>query len=218
MLQIGDHSRLGRESQVALSALLTEIAADQTRERISIADLMTELDDRAIAALVFVFAFPNALPMPPGASSILGAPLLFLTAQLTLGKRPWLPRFVTRRTIERVHFAAMTHKAAPWLAKIERLLRPRWTVLVAGPAEHLIGGLCFILAIILFLPIPLGNIPPAIAICLFSLALLERDGLWVLIGLGATLLTLVWVSGVVFALLESALLLFDKLCCGSVGG
>ena len=32
------------------------------------------------------------------------------------------------------------------------------------------------LALILFLPIPFGNMLPALAICLFSLAILERDG------------------------------------------
>ncbi len=169
------------------------------------------LEDRAIAALIFVFAFPSTMPLPPGASSLLGAPLLFLTAQLALGQRPWLPKIIANRTIERVHFAAMVQRIAPWLARVERLLQPRLEILVRPPAENLIGALCFLLAVILFLPIPMGNIPPAIAICLFALALLERDGLWVIFGAAVAIFALVLVWGVIYALLESGIFMFRKL-------
>jgi len=49
------------------------------------------------------------------------------------------------------------------------------------------GGACLLLAIILFLPIPFGNIPPAFAISAFALGILERDGLATLIGCLATI-------------------------------
>jgi hypothetical protein len=171
---------------------------------------MIVLEDRAIAALIFVFAFPNTIPLPPGASSVLGAPLLFLTAQLALGRRPWLPSFIARRTIERAQFAAMVQKIAPWLARIERLLRPRLHVLVRPPVEYLIGALCFLLAVILFLPIPMGNMPPAAAICLFSLALLERDGLWAIFGLGVAATGLILISGVLYGLIRGAIFMFSE--------
>ena len=57
------------------------------------------------------------------------------------------------------------------------------------------------------LPIPMGNMPPAIAICLFSLAILDRDGVWVLAGLCATAASIAIVWGVLFALIKGALLL-----------
>ena len=43
-------------------------------------------------------------------------------------------------------------------------------------------GIALLLAIILFLPIPFGNIPPAWAIAAFALGILERDGLATLVG------------------------------------
>lgn len=195
----------------SLSEILTQIAADQTRERISIGDLLIALNDRAIGALIFVFAFPNTVPMPPGASSILGAPLLFLTAQLALGLRPWLPRVIADRSLDHSHFAAVVRRVAPWLARAERLLRPRIEVLARPPFEYVIGTVCLLLSIILFLPIPFGNMPPAVAICLFALAVLERDGIWVLAGLCATAASIAIVWGVLFALFRSALFLLARM-------
>src|SRR5882672_179371 len=142
-----------------LSQVLLRMAADETRQRISVGDLLEALRDRAIGALIFVFALPNIIPMPPGASSILGAPLLFLTAQLTFARRPWLPKVIAAGSVDRAHFAATVQRLAPWLGRVERLLRPRMTALARPPFEYLIGGICLFLSIILFLPIPMGNMP-----------------------------------------------------------
>lgn len=161
-----------------------------------------------MGALLFVFAVPNTIPLPPGASSILGAPLLFLTAQLALGRSPWLPRVIADRSMDRAHFAVIIQRIAPWLARAERLLRPRLGFLTRPPVEYVIGVICLLLSIILFLPIPFGNMPPAVAICLFALGILERDGIWVIAGLGATGTAIVIVWGVLLALFKSALFLF----------
>jgi hypothetical protein len=195
----------------SLSEILTRIADDDARPRISVGDLLVALSDRAVGALIFVFAFPNTVPMPPGVSSVLGAPLLFLTAQLALGRSPWLPKTIANRSMDRIHFAAVVRRIAPWLSRAERLLRPRLQILARPPFENLIGGVCLLLSIILFLPIPMGNMPPAVAICLFALAILGRDGIWVLAGLGATIAAIAISWGVLLALFRGALLLFARL-------
>ncbi|MEE3626376.1 exopolysaccharide biosynthesis protein [Nitrospirillum sp. BR 11752] len=192
-----------------VSDILQALAADEGRERVAIGDLLTALSDRAVGALIFVFALPNALPMPPGTSSVLGLPLLFLTAQLALGRRPWLPRFIADRSLARKDFAAMMAKVAPWLAKAERMLRPRLGVLARPPAENAVGALCFLLALILFLPIPLGNMLPAVAISVVALGVLERDGVWVLLGLATGIAAVAVVWGVLLALLKSGLFVLE---------
>ena len=209
-MQVPTQPRLGKIGP-SLSEILIQIAQDETRRRISVRDLLVALRDRAIGALIFVFAFPNIIPLPPGASSILGAPLLFLTAQLALGLKPWLPSVIADRSMDRMHFAAAVRRIAPWLARAERLLRPRVETLARPPFEYLIGAICLLLSIILFLPIPMGNMPPAIAICLFALAILERDGVWVLAGLCATVASVAIVWGVLLALFQSALFLLERL-------
>jgi hypothetical protein len=48
------------------------------------------------------------------------------------------------------------------------------------------------MALIITLPIPLGNILPVIALAMLALALLERDGVAVLWALAMSLVAIVW--------------------------
>jgi hypothetical protein len=200
-----------RHGSVPLSVVLFRLANDTSRERISVGDLLAALGDRAIGALMFFFAAPNVLPVPPGVSTLLGAPLLFLSAQLMLGMRPWLPGVVTRRSISRDDLATLVRRIVPWLAKAEKLLKPRAAVLVRPPVEYVVGLVCLVLAAILMLPIPLGNTLPALAISLLALGVLERDGVWIAIGLLASAVagTVVW--GVLWAMIKAALYLLAQM-------
>lgn len=195
----------------ALSAILRTLADDTRLERVAISDLLAALGDRAIGALLFVFAFPNVLPAPPGLSGILGAPLIFLAAQLTFGLKPWLPEIITRRSMARQDFQALIQRMAPWLERAEKLLRPRLITATLPPMEYLVGLVCLLMACVLVLPIPLGNILPALGISLMSLGVVARDGVWVMLGLAVAVSASVVVSGVVFALLKAALFLFTEI-------
>lgn len=182
-----------------LSERLTEIALDETRERLSVADLLAALQGRAIAALLLIFAFPNALPSPPGMSGILGLPLVYLSFQMMLGRKPWLPRFISDRSMSRADFSSIINRSTPFLARAEKLLAPRLQQLSNPVGARVVGTVCLILSIILFLPIPFGNMLPAIGICMMALGMLERDGVWILAGFAVAILSLVVVSGVIWA-------------------
>lgn len=194
----------------ALSTILWTLSTDTQRERIAIRDLLVALGDRATGALIFIFAFPNALPTPPGTSTILGAPLIFLAAQLMLGRAPWLPAFVANRSMSSSDFSTLVKRILPWLQRAEKLLRPRFTGLALPPMEHFIGLVSLLLAVLLVLPIPLGNVLPALAISLMALGVLERDGLWVMSGLAVSVAAVFVVYGVVFAMVKATLFFFAQ--------
>lgn len=195
------------EGKKRFSQILDAIGADERRERVSVSDLMRAMDARAVAALILLFALPNVVPTPPGTSSILGLPLLYLTAQMMLGKLPWLPAIIADRSMTRSDFNSFVGRVTPLLARAERLLKPRLLFITSVTGEKIIGGLCLVLAIVLAMPIPLGNMLPALAISLMALGVLERDGLWVMIGVVVGVLSMVIVSGVVWALAKAALFL-----------
>lgn len=183
----------GRRFSEVMEALA---ACDE--ERISVARILDAFGDRAFGALMLVFAAPNILPAPPGTSAVLGAPLLFITAQLMVGRSVlWLPRFITERSLSRSDFATFVGRMRPWFARAERLLRPRAHALLGPLQDRVIGAITLVLAIILFLPIPFGNITTGIPIAFFALGLVERDGYAVVAGWVATagcfaVLAVVW--------------------------
>lgn len=191
--------------RVRLSDMLLVIASDESRDRISIADLLATMDARAMGALLLIFALPNVLPSLPGTSAVLGLPLVYLTSQLMLGRVPWLPKFIANRSLPRSDFAGLIERMEPWLARSEKILRPRLTWLVSETAERVIGAVMLLLSVILILPIPFGNMLPALAITLFALGLMERDGVMVIAGAVMTMLSLAIVAGVLFALAKSLL-------------
>ena len=52
-----------------------------------------------------------------------------------------------------------------------------------GPVgDRTIGAVCSLMALILILPIPLGNLLPALAIATLALSMVQRDGIIALIG------------------------------------
>lgn len=195
------------EVGLPLSRVLLALAERSNGEgdRISVHDLLKALGDRAVGALLFIFAVPNVLPVPPGVSVVLGTPLVFLSAQLMLDMKPWLPALVTRRSLSAQDFGHLVQRVVPWLQKAETLLRPRLKRLATPPMEYVAGAVCLLLSLILVLPIPLGNALPALAICLLALGILEHDGVWIVLGYLTGVVAVVVVSGVVYALAQGAL-------------
>lgn len=183
----------------ALARVLLALSHDERRERIHVGDLLLAMQDQALATLILFFALPNVLPVPPGTSGVLGVPLLFLAAQLALGLPAWLPRPIADRSITRERFAALTQRLLPWLARAEPLLRPRWPALSGALPVRLAGLLCFVLAAVLALPVPLGNVAPAFAISVMMLGVLRHDGAWLVAGALAAVAALAIAVGVIWA-------------------
>lgn len=166
--------------------LLSLTRTPGTADRLSLAEIVERLDDRARGVLVILFALPNCLPGPPGTSAVTGLPLVFLMVQMALGRKPWLPGFLANRTVSREGLEKVLIKAAPWLQWVERLMHPRLSALTTDPVERGIGVLGAVLSLTVMLPIPFGNMMPAIALILFSMGLIAKDGVWILCGLVAT--------------------------------
>lgn len=170
------------EVRQPLSSILAEIALDPDPE-VSVGEVVHRFGPRAFGALLFLFSAPNWLPLPPGSSTFLSIPLVLLTPQVAVGIRsPWLPRFVDDRRMKRADLRRAVQKLLPTLRRIETVSRPRWDFMFGAIGDRMIGLTCFLLSLVLILPIPLGNMAPAAAIAAFGLSLVQRDGILALIG------------------------------------
>ncbi len=201
-----DLSRVDRaEGADRLSAILMAIAEAEDRDRISIGDLLEALKRRALGALMFIFAIITALPMPPGVSAVVGAPLVFLSAQLMLGMNAWLPKIITDRSLSRVDFHRVMRAASPWLARAESIMKPRFEFLARRPAVYVAGFIAFFMSLMVLLPIPGANMAPSVAICIIALGLLERDGIWIVIGVLVGIVSTIVVAAIYWVLITWAI-------------
>lgn len=168
------------ESDLPISVILRELCQ---QESVRVGDIIDRFGGRAFGALLFVFAIPNLLPLPPGSSTVLGAPLLLLTPQLALGAQgPWLPRFLDDRRLSGADMRKAFGRLIPWVERVERVSRPRVEIFFGAVGDRIIGAICAALAFILILPIPLGNLLPALTIGVFGFALFSRDGIFAIAG------------------------------------
>jgi len=185
-----------RHDARGLAELLAEHARSLEGDRVSLDEITNLLGTRSIGACLLVLALPMVLPIPaPGISVIFGVPLMIVSVQLVLGYgRAWLPASLARRSIARTDYAAIVDRMLPAMQRFERLVRPRASWLMNDWVRVPIGLICFLLATIITLPIPLGHVAPGTAICTLALGLMERDGVLLGLGLLAAVLALTIVT------------------------
>ena len=188
---MGDPEHQAPSRPPPLSRRLEQIIADTQSERLTFTELAAQLHSRAWGGLLFIFAAINVLPLPPGTSVFFAIPLMIVSAQMVLGRSsPWFPARIDRRGVRTSELERLIAKIQGFEARIERVLKPRLASLTGGTATRLIGAVCFLLALIAAVPIPLFHVAPAAAILLFGLALIYRDGALVIAAAVAAVLSL----------------------------
>lgn len=183
-VEAGPAGPIPRERRHArrLSQLFTQLAED-AQDRVTMGNIRDALGTRSFAALLVLFAAFNLLPLPPGTSAVLGVPLLIVSAQMIFGsKRVWLPGFVSEKSLSAEQFRAIMERVIPRLKQLECYVKPRYWPFWRRRGDRVIGVVAFLLAVVVTLPIPLGNWLPAFSTALLGLALSERDGILLAVG------------------------------------
>lgn len=171
-----------------VSRILAELAEAGQGDGVSLADLVAALGPRSHGAAMLVFALPCCVPMPPGIPTACGLAISLISLQLLAGRTsPWLPGRLLARRLPRPALLRLSARMGPLLRRVERLFRPRLAAMVESAAGRALAGvLGLALGLTLILPIPfVGNIPPGIAATLLALALIQRDGVALILALAA---------------------------------
>jgi hypothetical protein len=186
-----------------IAEALRQLGLGPAEEKVTIGQLVTQLDARAQSLVLLLLAAPNLTPGPsmPGFSTIFGLPLCIVAFEMMLG-RPHLrlPRFLARRTYTRGRVAAFVARLMPLLKRFEAVLRPRWPELAGS--RRLVGAVCFLLGLLLLFPIPVFSLLPAFVIVVIALGRLAQDGLVIAGGLALTAFSLLAFGAVVWFGLE----------------
>ncbi len=178
----------------SISDIFDQLRNTMVKDDITLDEILEVFHERGFGVFLFFFALPAALPLPAvGVGTVLGIPLLFLTAQQAIGRHTiWFPQKMRQKKIKCETVRGFITNAQPWINRIERLVKPRLGFMTQGVFSLLIGVFGFIMTLAVCIPLPLTNTVPSLGIALMAVGVIMRDGLAVLAG---AFIGLVWVVG-----------------------
>ncbi len=145
---------------------------------LTLGQVFSAMGDRSFGLALMVTSLPSALPLPaPGYSTPFGVLLVLLSLQMLLRyPTPWLPNWAAKIVIPPKLAQAMLGGASRFLARMEKWVRPRWSLMSDRMGHVLASGVVFFMGSLMILPIPGTNTAPAGVIFLMSIGLIEEDG------------------------------------------
>ncbi|MFN0135835.1 MAG: exopolysaccharide biosynthesis protein [Phycisphaerae bacterium] len=200
-VQIGGETRVSTAAESATAiATATEVAASAEttvttstvttlpykRRRAPSDVTVGEIVDRTReAGFGFLIAFLAVCSFPlPGLSVPFGVAIVFIAFQIVFGlHRPWLPASLRGHRVSLKTLDWIGNTLARWTSWMEYLVKPRFAFMTRGMLWSLCGlGILILgLGLSLPLPIPFSNLFFAIPIVLYAIAILEADGLLIML-------------------------------------
>lgn len=165
-----------------LAGRLRAAAADLPGDGVSLQWLAQAHGPAAHGSLLLLLAVPCLLPVP-GAGTVVGMGIMALA--LALWRAPGaltLPGKVAGFQLSQRWASRVLRLLASTYALAGRVARQRLSHLATSHPRLLLAALVTVMAVIIVLPIPFGNVLPAIALMLLGIGLVFHDGVAVLLG------------------------------------
>jgi hypothetical protein len=149
--------------------------------------------------LSLVFLIPVSIP---GVSTVFGAAILLIGVCRLFGRKLWLPQSFQHRVVSTDKLRVAMNRALGWLRRLEKVSRPhRLSWLASAGIMNVINNCGLILgALLLMAPfglIPLSNTLPALALIFLAVGLLQRDGVFILLGYLAQIGTIIYFTALI---------------------
>ncbi|KAF1690540.1 exopolysaccharide biosynthesis protein [Pseudoxanthomonas koreensis] len=177
-----------------LQAIIEELPEDQ----LSLGELLQVFGDEGLLLLTILLTLVFLIPVSiPGVSTVFGAAILLVGVSRLLRRPLWLPAKLRVRALPASRLRPALTGGLHWVRRLEKISRPyRLRSLVEGRAQDIFNNLAFILAALLLMApfgfIPFSNTLPGLALLLYAIGMIQRDGTAILLGHLANIGTMVY--------------------------
>jgi hypothetical protein len=184
-----DHS-LGEQ----LEHVIEELPADS----LTFGALLDVFGDEGLLLLTMLLTVVFLIPVSiPGVSTVFGAAILLVGISRLLDRPLWLPARIRDHALPVAKLRPALQQGMTWVRRLERISRPRrLRRIIDGRVRLRLTNLAFILAALLLMApfgfVPFSNTLPAIALLLYSVGMVQRDGGAVLLGHLANIATILY--------------------------
>jgi hypothetical protein len=179
-----------------LAGIIDSLPADA----MSLQELLDVFSDEGLLLLTILLTLIFLIPVSiPGVSTVFGAAILLVGISRLIGRPLWLPARLRSKALPADKLRPGLTSGLLWVRRLEKISRPhRVRVLVDGRVVDVFNNLAFILAAILLMApfglVPFSNTLPALALLLYAIGFIQRDGVAVLLGHLANIGTIVYFS------------------------
>lgn len=176
-----------------LESVLETTIRDCRDNKVTVGSLLDGFGDRSFGPIIMLLGLLVVIPPVgaiPGLPMVVGAVILLFSLQIVFGAHHiWMPEIIQKQGISCDKLEKAEDRVKPWLARIDGMISKRLTWATGKVATRLAALAVSALALLL---IPLELVPfavglPGLAIVLFGLALVARDGVLMLASFAATL-------------------------------
>jgi hypothetical protein len=171
-----------------LEDLLVQIEKNvQDSKVVTLEKVLQAVGRRSFGALLFITGVITLAPLIgdiPGVPTIMGMIVFLISIQLLFQRKNlWLPEFLLDKSIKRDKLNKALKKLKSPVRFIDRLLKPRFTVLAEGYMMYVIAVICLCLSALMPLMefVPFSANIAGIILTVFGLSLLTKDGLLILV-------------------------------------
>jgi hypothetical protein len=148
---------------------------------LSVTDLLRMHGDDSAAVLLMVLAMLCVTPIA-GVGTLLGGVIIAIAWRWHQGTdASILPERLGRVTLSEAWTRRCLHALAWMYATADRRLKARWSLLSHRGTHDWWRLWIAVMALLIVLPLPLGNVLPALSLVLLSLGWMFRDGLMLLL-------------------------------------
>jgi len=171
-----------------LEDVLSELqhAADSNGAKVSVGEIVEAFGRRSFGPLLLLGGLLGMTPVAaiPTAPTIIASITILIAIQLLFGRETiWIPSFLQKLSVKSDRVKKAVRVARKPARFADRLVRPRLQALTRPVADRLVALVCILVA--LCVPplelLPLAAFIPSLAIFVFGLGLVSRDGVVVLV-------------------------------------
>lgn len=186
-----------KDTEQTLSETLTAVSKSITGESVTLRQLFELIGEQSMLLFCMFLMVPFLLPVSiPGVSTVFSLVVMLAGVGVMLNRVPWLPGRLMNRSIATESLLPALEKGSRMMARIDRVIRPRMLALTHGATVNRFNGfMLFASGVLLIFPfglVPFSNTLPALAVLFLCAGMIQRDGLFILLGYLMFVVTVVY--------------------------
>jgi hypothetical protein len=178
----------GPGEDVSLGEQLDAVIRGLPPDSLTLGELLDVFGDEGLLLLTVLLTLAFLIPVSiPGVSTVFGAAILLVGISRLSGRPLWLPERIRTRGLPTDRLRPGLEHGMVWVRRLERISRPhRLNAITDGRLPTALNNAAFILAALLLMApfgfVPFSNTLPALALLLYAVGMMQRDGGAVLLG------------------------------------